>query len=527
MNAIDFLIVGAGPAGLAAALRLKTKLNEAGRSDSVVVVEKAPRLGYHILSGAVFEPACLDELVPGWRESADPFVKSLVKVERDEMYFLTADQSFKIPHLFIPKEMSHLGDCTVSLGRMVEWLGKLAEKAGVEVCTGFSVGALLHENGKVQGVRLVDQGLDTASRPKANFLAGEELRARVTLFADGARGAASRQLIAMVGGGENPQVFSLGVKQLIKLPANNALGDNRAIHTIGYPNRADVFGGGFIYSMGGDVAAVGLILGLDWKYQDLNPQQELETFKAQPFVRHLLAGGEVQISGVKTIPEGGYYSLPGLCADGALLLGDAAGFVNMQKIKGIHYAIFSGICAADTLVAAPAEAEYPKEALAGYKARLEERGILGALYQARNYRQVFKYGLFPGALLSMFQQRLPRRVAIASDNAALQPGERLGREVQAGMDRAQFVSLAGAVHREDEPSHIKILDAKICADCTRLYGAPCTFFCPGEVYRSKGEEIILSPSNCMHDCSCQVKCPFENILWTPPEGGEGPRYKQM
>ncbi len=527
MKPIDFLIVGAGPAGLAAALRLKSRLNAAGRSDSVVVVEKAPRRGYHTLSGAVFEPACLDELVPGWRESTDPFVKSLVKVERDELYYLSATQAFKVPPLFIPKDMSHLGDYIVSLGRMVEWLGKLAEKEGVEICTGFSVGALRHENGKVQGVRLVDQGLDKAARPKSNYLAGEALHARVTLFADGARGAASRELIKLVGGGANPQVFSLAVKQLIKLPTDNTLGNNRSIHTIGYPNRADVFGGGFIYSMGGDVAAVGLILGLDWKYQDLNPQQELETFKAQPFVRDLLKDGQVQISGVKTIPEGGYYSLPGLCTDGAMLLGDAAGFVNMQKIKGIHYAMFSGICAADTLVAAGPDADYTMETLAGYKEQLEQRGILGALYKARNFRQVFKYGLFPGALLSMFQQRLPTRVTIERDSVALQPGARLAREAQPGMDRAQFVSLAGAVHREDEPSHIKILDAKICADCTRLYGAPCTYFCPGEVYRSKGDEIILSPSNCMHDCSCQVKCPFENILWTPPEGGEGPRYKQM
>lgn len=527
MKPIDFLIVGAGPSGLAAALRLKTRLTEAGRQESVVVVEKAPRLGYHILSGAVFESACLDELVPGWRESGDPFVKSLVKVERDEMQFLTDDKSFQIPHTLVPKEMSHLNDHTVSLGRMVEWLGKLAEKAGVEICTGFSVGSLLIDNDRVQGVRLVDQGLNAASRPKANFMAGEEIRARVTLLSDGARGAASRQLIERIGAGQNPQVFSLGVKQLIKLPADNALGPNRVIHTVGYPNRNDVFGGGFIYSMGGDMAAVGLILGLDWKYQDLNPQQELEAFKAHPFVSELLKGGEVQMTGVKTIPEGGYYSLPELSTAGAMLLGDAAGFVNMQKIKGIHYAIFSGLCAADSLIEAGAEAAFDAEQLAGYKRRLEERGILDALYRARNFRQVFKYGMLPGAALSFVQHHLPTRVQIDRDSHSMEAGSHLARPEQPTMDRARFVSLAGAVHREDEPSHIKILDPQLCAECTKTYGAPCTYFCPGEVYRAKDDRIILSPSNCMHDCSCQVKCPFENIHWTPPEGGEGPRYKQM
>lgn len=527
MSVIDFLIVGAGPSGLAAALRLKRRLKELGRDESVVVVEKAPRLGYHTLSGAVFEPACLDELVPGWRESEDPFVKSLVKVERDELYFLSKRRAFKIPRFLVPRDLSHLNDYTVSLGRMVEWLGKLAEKEGVEICTGFSVGALLHEGGKVKGVRLVDQGLDASAKPKPNFLPGEELHASVTLLADGARGAASRQLAELIGDGKNPQVYSLGVKQLIKLPPNNSFGSNRTIHTIGYPNRTDVFGGGFLYSMGSDVVAVGIILGLDWRYQDLNPQQELETFKSQPFIREFLKDGQVTISGVKTIPEGGYYSMPGLCTDGAMMLGDAAGFVNMQKIKGIHYAVFSGICAADTLIDALPRADYSRASLSLYRNKLKERGILGDLFRARNFRQVFKYGLFPGALISRFQQRLPKRVGIDRDHTAIEEGARLGREIQPGMDRAQFVSLAGSMHREDEPSHIKILDAKLCVECTRLYGAPCTFFCPGEVYRVKGDQVILSPSNCMHDCSCQVKCPYENIIWTPPEGGEGPRFKQM
>lgn len=524
---IHALVVGAGPAGLATALRLKQKLNRAKRSESVVVLDKAARLGYHTLSGAVLEAECLDELVPGWRRSDDAFVQSMVKIERDELYYLGARTAAKLPALVVPPSMKHLGDHAVSLGRMVDWLGRLAKAEGVEIYSGFAASRLLVEGGRVQGVKLVDLGLNREGRPKSNYLAGEEVLADVTIVSDGSRGVLSNQFVERFGKGKNPQVYSVGVKQLLKLPPGNAFGAARAVHMLGYPNPGSVFGGGFLYSMGDDVVALGLILGLDWQYQDLSPQKELELLKAHPFVARLIEGGQVLISGVKTIPEGGYYAVPRLYASGALLVGDAAGFVNMEKIKGIHYAIRSGMAAADAVYEALARGDCSEVTLAGYQRNLEARKVLDELYHARNFRQSFKLGRLAGAALSNVQSWLPARLRMEEDYRAMKPGAKIDRPDKVGMDRAQFVSFSGVAHREDEPPHIKIKDAAACVECTERFGNPCMYFCPGEVYHMKGTEMILSPSNCLHDASCQVKCPLQNVVWTPPEGGEGPRFKQM
>ncbi|MCE9616556.1 MAG: electron transfer flavoprotein-ubiquinone oxidoreductase [Lentisphaerae bacterium] len=526
MNAIDCLIIGGGPAGLATAIRLKQRLTQAGREAAVVVVEKAARLGYHALSGGVFETACLDELVPGWAQLDDPFVTEMVRIEQDDLYFLTEKHAHLVPRSLVPAAMHHTGDAAISLSRLAAWLGKLAEREGVEIYTGFAAERLLLDGGAVRGVKLVDLGRGRDGTPKKNFLAGEEIEARVTVLADGARGVLSRQFVEAFGGGENPQIYSLGIKQLIKLPAGHAFGGKRVIHTLGYPNRPDVFGGGFLYSMGHDHVALGLILGLDWKYADLNGQLELEIFKGHPFMADLLKGGQVVAAGAKTIPEGGYYALPTLTADGGVLVGDAAGFVNMEKIKGLHYAIRSGMCAGDAIADALAQGNASKVALAGYRARLEERGILSDMKHARNYRQSFKHGTMAGAPLSLLQSWLPFRLAMEQDHLATRADARLNR-VKTGMDKPQFTSLSGAMHREDEPPHLRILDPAACVECANVYGSPCVHFCPGEVYRMKGTEMIVSHTNCLHDGSCQVKCPMQNILWTVPEGGEGPRFRAM
>ncbi|MFZ5802376.1 MAG: electron-transfer flavoprotein:ubiquinone oxidoreductase [Candidatus Omnitrophota bacterium] len=527
MSDVNVLIVGAGPAGLAAAIRLKQLLRAAGRKEFVAVFDKAQKLGYHNLSGAVFEAACLDELVPGWRESKDAFVESMVRVEKDDLYFLTPRSAFRIPPFMVPPKMHHAGDYAIAISGLVEWLGQIAEKEGVEIYTGFAGSKILHEGKKVQGIQLVDLGLGRDGKPKSNYVPGEKIRADVTVFADGSRGALSRTLTELLGEGKNPQVFSVGIKQLIKLPEKNAFGAGRAIHTLGYPSPRDVFGGGFLYSMGPNTVALGLILGLDWKYRDLDPQQELEVLKAHPWVAKLLEGHQVITTGVKTIPEGGYYALPKLFTDGALVIGDAAGFVNMEKIKGIHYAIYSGIAAAETIFEAIQKQDYSGTALSAYEARLKTKGILGEMWHARNFRQVFKFGLHAGAMLSKIQHWIPGRVRMERDRDTMKKNAALKRDFKAKIDKETFVGLSGAMHREDEPSHIKIQDAALCVKCTEKYGNPCAHFCPGQVYRMKDGEILLSPSNCMHDGSCAIKCPYGNILWTPPEGGEGPRFKGM
>ena len=524
---IDVLIVGGGPAGLATAIRLKQQLAEASREASVIVVDKAPRPGYHALSGAALEPACLDELVPGWRDD-HRFMEHVVPVERDEMYFLLGKRAVQVPPLAVPKPMDHHGDVTISLSRLVGFLANKAEKLGVELYNGYSARTLLVEDERVVGVGLGEVGLDAHGGVKANHRPAEEIRARVTILADGTHGVISSQLGERFGGGKNPQVYSLGIKAVVQFAGDNPFGNNRVLHTLGYPNPASVFGGGFMYSMGEKTVAVGLIMGLDWKYGDLTPQREFERYRAHPFVAKLLAGSVTIATGAKTIPEGGYHALGKLAVPGALVVGDGAGFVNMEKIKGIHYAIRSGMAAADTVVEGLASADGGEPvALGGYAARLEKRGVLPDMRHARNYRQSFRWGIYPGAPLSLVQHWIPMRLGMEPDFRGTKRGARLDREDPGGMDGATFVSLTGSLHREDEPAHMTILDPAKCVSCEADYANSCTHFCPGQVYRWDGEKIVLSASNCLHCMTCAVKCPLENIRWLPPEGGEGPRFKQM
>ncbi len=527
MNApLDVLIVGAGTAGLATAIRLKQLLAESGSDASVAVIDKSPRPGYHSLSGAAFEADCLDELVPGWRDDRR-FMEHVHPVERDEMYFLFGDRAIPIPPRAVPKGMDHHGDVTISVSRLTTWLGDRAEKAGVAVYSGYSARDLLVEEGRVVGVALGPLGLSSHGGEKSNYRPVEEIRARVTVLADGSRGVLSTQLRERFGAGRNPQVYSLGVKAVVAYANENRFGIGRVMHTLGYPAPQNVFGGGFMYSMGEKLVSVGLILGLDWKYGDLNPQKEFERYRAHPFIADLLKGSVTIATGARTIPEGGFHSLGKISVPGALVVGDGAGFVNMAKIKGIHYAIRSGMAAADTIVAGLAAPDGDLIPLVGYADRLEERGVLPDLRAARNYRQSFRWGTYVGAPLSMVQKFIPTRLGLDPDYEGTKKGARLGRPDPGGMDGATFVSLTGSLHREDEPSHMTVLDAAKCVTCEADYANSCTHFCPGQVYRWDGERIVLSASNCLHCMTCAVKCPLENIRWLPPEGGEGPRFKQM
>ena len=523
---IDVLIVGAGPGGLAAGIRLRQQLAAASREASVVVIDKAPRPGYHQLSGAAFEAECLDELVPGWRDDRR-FMEHVIPVERDEMYFLIGERAIQIPPPVVPKPMDHHGDVTISVSRLSAFLADKAERAGVELYNGYSARELLVEDGRVVGVRLGEVGDDAHGGHKSNHRPGEEIRARVTILADGSRGVLSTQLREHFGGGRNPQVYSLGIKAVVAFGGESPFGANRVLHTLGYPNPPSVFGGGFMYSMGPKTVAVGLIMGLDWKYGDLTPQREFERYRAHPFVADLLRGGVTIATGAKTIPEGGYFSLGKLSVPGALVVGDGAGFVNMAKIKGIHYAILSGMAAADTVVEGLPDGSGDDVRLSGYADRLEERGVLPDLRRARNYRQSFRWGTYVGAPLSMVQRWIPGRLELEPDALGTKRGARLDRPDPGGMDGATFVSLTGSLHREDEPAHMTILDPAVCVTCEADYANSCTHFCPGQVYRWDGQKVVLSASNCLHCMTCAVKCPLENIRWLPPEGGEGPRFTQM
>ena len=532
MNKIDVLFVGAGPASLAGAIALKRRLNAEKLSASVVVIEKADKLGQHNLSGAVFEASVLDELVPGWQDSKEAFITRMLanKIEKDETYFLTHSGSIRIAESLMPKAMHHKGDYAISISELVNWLAGIARGLGVEIYTGFSAIDILRENNTVKGIKLGEKGLDKAHKPLCNYLPQENIEAKVTVFGEGSLGQLSEKLIdtLKLALNRNIQIHSLGVKEIIRLPEKNNFGTNRVIHTLGFPNRPEIFGGGTLYNMNETTVAVALVLALDWKYCDLNPQQELQVFKSHRLISHLLEGGEVIAYGARTLPEGGYYSVPGVSTNGALIIGDAAGFTNAQKLKGLHYAMKSGMLAAEAIFKAVESGSYTTLDLKRYDELLKDSFIIRDLFHARNYRQVFNttFGLYLGVPLSFVQHMKPR-LRTEHDYKSMRK-KKLNRHYKGGTDRLTDISLSGTIHRENEPSHITFKDPGQCHSCAEKVGCnPCEFFCPGEVYRFENNEMILSPSNCLHCQTCRVKCPQQNIIWNVPEGGDGPKYKVM
>lgn len=539
LKRMDVLFVGGGPASLAGAIRLRQLLNQKGRHESVVVVEKAEQLGQHNLSGAVFEASVLDELIPGWMERRDAFVTKTLGngVNRDEAVLLLGERvAVKLPEFIIPPYMHHKGDYTLSVSEMVRWLGGIAKELGAEVYTGFAAKEVLFEGNRVRGVKLGEKGLNKEGGKQSNYMPGDVLEAKVTVLGEGSLGQLSEDIVSRLNlaARRNPQVHSLGVKEIIKLPQNNNFGANRVVHTFGFPNRVltpDVFGGGTIYSVDASTVAIALVLALDWRYCDLNPQLELQLFKSHRFVRRLIEGGEVTGYGAKTLPEGGFYSLPGLVSDGVIIIGDAAGLTSVKKLKGLHYAIKSGIIAADAIFKAIEKRDFSESTLRAYQELLDKSWVMKDIRSARNYRQVFhsagRAGLYLGAPLSLVQQWIPLRLRTEPDHRALSK-VKLNRQYAGGIDRPTAVNLSGATHREDEPSHITFSDATKCKGCAAEYGChPCVYFCPAGVYGVRGDDVTLSPSNCVHCQTCRVKCPHQVIQWQVPEGGDGPRYKAM
>jgi electron-transferring-flavoprotein dehydrogenase len=532
INKVDVLFVGAGPSSLAGAIKLKQLLKKNNKDASVVVIEKSDKLGQHNLSGAVFESFVLDELIPDWKESKHAFITKLLnnKVEKDEVLFLTSKSKMKIAEGIVPKPLHHKGDYTLSISEMVRWLSEIATGLGVEIYNGFAAKEVIFENNAVKGVKLGDKGLDKDKKPLSNYVPGEKIEAKVTIFGEGSLGQMAEQVMDHFNlrKNKNIQIHSVGVKEIIKLPENNNFGNNRVIHSMGYPNSSSIFGGGTVYSMGDNNVAVAMVMALDWKYCDLNPQQELQVFKAHPYISKLLEGGEVTAYGAKTLPEGGYYAIADLVTDGAIIVGDGAGFTNPQKLKGLHYAVKSGMLAGEAIYEALQKGSTTKQELKKYSELLENSFIMKDLKAARNYRQVFNSfaGIYSGTPFTFIQGALPR-LKTHHDYAAMRKAK-LNRKIDSGTDRLTDVSMSGTIHSEDEPSHITFATAEKCGPCIKKFGlSPCQYFCPGEVYRLENNEIILSPSNCLHCQTCRVKCPMQNIKWEVPEGGDGPKYKVM
>ncbi len=548
-NKVSVLVVGAGPAGLATAIQLKTLKPDI----DVCVIEKALDLGNHNLSGAVLEPepfhTLMNAAAPGWRES-DPAKDVLANIiDKDDIMFLLGRKlAFNI--FFAMKlgkalglgfgQMIHKGDYSVSISKLTKWMGGIAKCLGAEVLTGFAAEEIMLDHaGRATAVKLVDQGLDKEGNKQPNYVEGEIIKADFVVLAEGCDGLLTEKFIEKAQlKRQSPQLYSLGVKELIAVsPEQYAkFTSGRVVHAMGYPIWTPVFGpgmfgGGIVYAGAKDHLSVGMIVGADWKYSDFNAQDALTNFKNHKFVKQFIEGGTVVEAGAKMIPEGGYYAIPRDPETGTIgkanvmILGDSAGFVNMLKIKGLHNAIDSGMQAAKAVAES---LEQPETAAQKYTDSIDASNVAKEMKSARNFRHVIaKFGPLQGMPLSVFGGLLPKSEVEPDYQAMTVANYRL--KPKQSFDKDTFTAVAATEHREEEPSHLTIRDRTICrTKCTPIFNSPCITFCPAGVYETIHDEVKpANPSNCLHCKTCQRKCPFDNIRWTVPEGGGGPRYRRM
>lgn len=545
----DVLIVGAGPAGLSCALRLAQLIKErhsgapALSAENIYILEKADEVGAHSLSGAVLDPRALRELIPDFEAQAAPLESP---VTRDSVYYLTQTGQWKLP--INPPFFQNHGNYIISLNKFVKWMGERVEHAGVNVFAGFAGMEVLYEGARVVGVRTGDKGVDKNGTPQSNFQPGYDLRAKVTIFAEGPRGSLAKQLIRRLDldGGRNPQVYTLGLKELWEIPAGR-IRPGEVIHTAGWPLNSRQFGGGFIYALSETRVSVGLVVGLDYEDPRFDPHSAFQQFKTHPHIRKLLDGGQMLRYGAKTIPEGGYFSIPSTAMDGALMVGDSAGFLNSQRLKGIHLAMKSGMLAAETAFEALVKADTSAAVLKSFEDRWQGSWVRDELWKVRNFHQSFEHGFWRGALHGALQFVTGGRGVRARYSShpghtrmkrlseyAGRPDGRLKPDGILTFDKLSDVYHSATHHHEDQPSHLKIADFNICNDrCTKEFGNPCRFFCPASVYEMEdnaggpGQHLKLNPSNCVHCKTCDIADPYEIITWVCPEGGGGPHYEGM
>jgi electron-transferring-flavoprotein dehydrogenase len=553
----DVVIIGGGPAGMACALRLSQLIDEHNKKnpewllskENIYVLEKAREVGQHCLSGALLDPRSMRELLPGF-ESEAPLD---AEVSKEAVYFLTEKAKFKFP--ITPPPMRDHGNYVISINKFVKWLGEKVEQAGITVFTGFAGSELLIENERVIGVRTDDKGLDKQNQPKSNFEPGYDLKAKVTILAEGTRGSLTKQLIGrfQLDKDSNPQTYGVGVKELWELPAGR-IAAGEVIYTMGWPLTNHEYGGAWIYGSKDNVVSLGFVTGLDYKDPRLDPHHVMQTFKTHPFVRQLLDGGKMIRYGAKSIPYGGWFSIPPLAGDGWMITGDSAGFLNSQRLKGIHLAIKSGMLAAETAYEALVDGDFSVNQLSSYQNRVDKSWMREELWKVRNFHQGFENGLLEGMIHAAVQQvtlgrGLHERYASHSGHERLEhignlPTGGYGRERILGpakgdgkltFDKLTDVYHSGTKHEEDQPIHLVIHDTDICnTRCTTEFGNPCQHFCPAKVYEMveaadvpNGKQIQVNFANCVHCKTCDIMDPYQIITWVPPEGGGGPNYDGM
>jgi electron-transferring-flavoprotein dehydrogenase len=534
----DVVVVGGGPSGLAAAIRLKQLAAEGGREASVCVIEKGAEIGAHILSGAVIEPRALNELIPDWKEKGAPL---LTPATDDNFVYMTAKSAFRLP---TPPQMQNHGNYIASLGNLCRWLAKQAEELGVEIYPGFAAAEVLYdEGGRVKGVATGNMGVGKDGEPTANFQPGVELHGRYTLFAEGCRGSLTKTLFERfdLRKDVDPQTFAIGIKELWEVdPAKHQPG--RIVHTIGWPLASDTYGGTFLYHLENNQVFVGLVVGLDYSNPWLSPFEEFQRFKTHPKVRPLFEGGRRIAYGARALNEGGFQSIPKLVFPGGALIGCTAGFMNVPKIKGSHTAMKTGMLAAEAAFEALGR---ESGELDSYPQALRKSWVWAELKSVRNVRPAFHLGLAGGLLGSaidtyLFRGHAPWTLHHTPDYSKMMkaneaiPIEYPKPDGVVSFDRLSSVFLSATNHEENQPVHLRLKDPSVAIDVNlALYQAPEQRYCPAGVYEIVRDSDGLNPrlqinaQNCVHCKTCDIKDPTQNINWVVPEGGGGPNYPNM
>lgn len=536
----DVVIVGGGPSGLTAAIRLKQLAAEQGREVSVCLLEKGSEIGAHILSGAVIEPRVLNELIPDWKEKGAPLN---TEAKSDRFLLLTETESIQLP---TPPQMHNHGNYIVSLGNFCRWLGQQAEELGVEIYPGFAAAEVLyHEDGSVKGVATGDMGIGKDGEKTDAWQPGMELWAKQTIFAEGCRGSLTKALFERfrLHDGADPQTYGIGIKELWEVqPELHQPGS--ITHTVGWPVDTATYGGSFMYHLENNQVVVGFVIGLDYQNPYLSPFEEFQRFKTHPAIRKVFEGGRRLSYGARALTEGGLQSLPRLTFPGGLLVGDTAGFLNVPKIKGTHTAMQSAMLAAEAVFELLGQEQPAREATA-YSQKFKQSWLYEELHRVRNIRPSFRWGLWPAMIYSaldtfLFRGKAPWTLRHhQADHQSLKPADECSPiaypkpDGVLTFDRLSSVFISNTNHGEDQPSHLKLKDASVPVRLNLAkYDAPEQRYCPAGVYEIVGREegeprLQINAQNCVHCKTCDIKDPSQNIVWTTPEGGGGPNYPNM